>query len=350
MRTRLSLLSACALLAFALVTSAGCSAFSGGTAERTSSSSGVAAVAPSAGYDAQNAPATSGSSAEKGTTRDGSTAPADRLVITNAAMSLRVDDLAATVASLRALTQQAGGSVSQLTVNDNSESPAADASASNSSAVRYTGPATASLTIRVPAKSLPDVQTKVAALGKLLSQSADESDVTQQHIDMSARLKNLRAEEVRLRDLLNRAGKVSDLLAVERELSRVRGEIESMAAQLAYLEGQAALATLTVALEQPGPVVRPSTGGWGLIDAVTRGVQGAALLVRELITALLALSPLLLIGGLVWWLIARRARKRRAARDLLAEQVPATSSATGAAASLDTESPEVAPSDPEPRT
>jgi hypothetical protein len=350
MRTRLSLLSACALLAFALVMSAGCSTFAGGTAERTSSSSGVAAVAPSAGYDAQNAPATSGSSAEKGATTDGGTAPAaDRLVITNAAMSLRVDDLAATVASLRTLTQQAGGSVSQLTVSDNSESPATDASASNSSAVRYTGPASASLTIRVPAKSLPDVQTKAAALGKLLSQSANESDVTQQHIDMSARLKNLRAEEVRLRDLLNRAGKVSDLLAVERELSRVRGEIESMSAQLAYLEGQAAMATLTVALEQPGPVVRPSTGGWGLVDAVTTGVQGAALLVRELITALLALSPLLLIGGLVWWLIARRARKRRTARELLAEQAQAMPS-RGAPATLDTVSPEVAPRGPEPRT
>jgi hypothetical protein len=244
-------------------------------------------------------------------------------VITNAAMNVRVDDLSAAVASIRSLTQQVGGSISQLTISDNSESPVPDASATNSSGARLTGPANASLTLRIPASSLPDVQAKIAALGKLVSQTSNESDVTQQHIDMVARLANLRAEEARLRALLTRAGSVSDLLSVERELSRVRGDIESMQAQLSYLEGQAAMATLTVSLDQPGPVVRPSAGGWGLLDAVTTGVQGAAVLVRELITAIIALSPLIVVGALIWWLLARRARKRRAQRDALAQQVAA---------------------------
>ena len=343
MRTRLSLLSVCALLALALLTSVGCSGGSSSSSEQASSSgAALRAVAPNAQPAADTAGTTGGTTTSKGTV-----AATDRLVITNAAMDVRVDDLSAAVASIRSLTQQVGGSISQLTISDNSESPVPAASGGSSSGARLTGPANASLTLRIPAKSLPDVQSKIAGLGKLVSQNSNESDVTQQHIDMVARLANLRAEEARLRALLNRAGSVSDLLSVERELSRVRGDIESMQAQLAYLEGQAAMATLTVSLDQPGPILRPSAGGWGLLGAVTTGVRGAALLVRELITAIIALSPLLVIGALIWWLLARRARKRRAQRDAVAQQA-----AVGAAVTPPTsaEWPHAGPNDATPRT
>ncbi|MDR3685712.1 MAG: DUF4349 domain-containing protein [Coriobacteriia bacterium] len=347
MRTRLSLLSVCALLALALLTSTGCSGGTSSSSEQTSSSgAALSAVAPSGQPAADTAGPTGGANAGKGTS-----ASPDRLVITTAAMNVGVDDLSAAVASIRALTQQAGGSISQLTISDNSESPAPEASAANSSGTRLTGPANASLTLRIPAASLPAVETKVAALGKLVSQTSSESDVTQQHIDMTARLANLRAEETRLRALLTRAGTVSDLLSVERELSRVRGDIESMQAQLAYLEGQAAMATLTVTLDQPGPVVRPSAGGWGLVDAVTTGVQGAAVLVREIITAIIALSPLIVIGAIVWWLLARRARKHRTQREALAQ--PAAAAGTPLATDVpprNLESPDVRSADNAPPT
>jgi ABC-type multidrug transport system fused ATPase/permease subunit len=202
--------------------------------------------------------------------------------------------------------------------------------------------------LRIPARNLADVQNKTAGLGKLISQSSDESDVTQQHIDMSARLENLRAEETRLRALLDRAGKVTDLLAVERELSRVRGDIESMQAQLSYLENQAAMATLTLSLDQPGPVVRPSAGGWGLVDSVTTGIQAAAALIRELITAIIALSPLIVIGVLIWWLARRRMLRRRTQREALAAQTGAFADATAAAPVPDDQRAQ-APLPPTPR-
>jgi hypothetical protein len=314
MSKRLISVGVCTLLALALVTSAGCAGGLIGNSERATTSGAVSSPAPApaasgAHGGVDNAPATTGEAQKS------SGASADRLVIMNAAMQLRVVDLAASIASIRALTKAVGGSVSQLTVTSDSESPAPDAEGSTSATARIPGPASASLTLRVPAQRLTDVEAKVAGLGRLISQSSNESDVTQQHIDMSARLRNLRAEEARLRGLLARAGSVSELLAVERELSRVRGDIESMQAQLTYLEGQAAMATLTVALDQPGPVVRPSTGGWGLVDSVTTGVQAAAALVRQLITGLIAISPLIVLGALVWWLISWRARRRRALRD-----------------------------------
>jgi len=289
----------------------GCAALSPSQDKGMTSTVTERAVAPDQGSaplgSTQDAPATAGNGSQKA----GEPAT-DRMVILNASMQVRVDDLAAAIASVRTLTQAAGGSISQLTVSSNSDSPATDSGSSASSTARFQGPASASLTLRIPAKRLADIEAKVSGLGKLISQSANESDVTQQHIDMSARLTNLRAEESRLRALLARAGKISELLAVERELSRVRGDIESMQAQLTYLEGQAAMATLTLALEQPGPVVRPSGGRWGIVDAVTNGVQAAVVLVNGLITAVIAFSPLIALGLLVWWLIRRGIRRRRA--------------------------------------
>jgi hypothetical protein len=312
MNTRIVSLIAAATLALVLATSAGCASSLTGGQSNSASKGTMSAVAPgpptaSDGGAPSNAPATTGEAQQKT-----AGATADRLVIMNASIQLRVGDLAGAIASVRKLTQTAGGSISQLNVSSNSESPVPDAASSSAPTARIPGPASASLTVRVPAAKLADVQAKVGQLGTLISQSSNESDVTQQHIDMAARLTNLRAEEARLRALLSRAGQVSDLLEVERELSRVRGDIESMQAQLAYLEGQAAMATLNISLDEPGPVVRPSAGGWGIVDAVTTGVQAAATLVRGLITVGIAFSPLIVLGGLVWWLIAWLVRRRRA--------------------------------------
>ena len=101
-----------------------------------------------------------------------------------------------------------------------------------------------------------------------------QSDVTQQHVDLEARLKNLQAEEVRLRRFLDKATKVSEMLVIQRELSRVRGEIESMQAQIAYLDRQTAMATLSLALSAPGALVQPTGGTWGFSAADHQRVPG----------------------------------------------------------------------------
>ena len=148
----------------------------------------------------------------------------------------------------------------------------------------------------------------------MLSQSVSASDVTEQYVDLSARLKNLKAEEVRLRTFLNQTDKVSELLQVERELARVRGEIESTQAQVDYLERQAAKATLVISLSEPGPVVRPQGDDWGFTAAITRGVQAAATLLTTLVSGLIALAPLALLGMAIW-LVVRTIRKRRHSRE-----------------------------------
>ena len=237
-----------------------------------------------------------------------------RLVVSSASMELRVRDAEKSLSAIRALASASQSEISTLVVTSGDISPQPVPLVSDSGAARATGPMSAQVTLRVPVTKLTTVERDVAKLGTVLSQSLSADDVTQQHVDMAARLKNLQAEEARLRTFLARTGRVSELLAVESELSRVRGEIESMQAQLTYLERQAAMATLTISLSEPGPLVSPGTGGWGLGQAVTDGVRSAAALVRAAITVLIALAPVLILIGLVT-LVVRVIRRRHGTRN-----------------------------------
>jgi len=248
----------------------------------------------------------------------GATSPTPgRLVIMNAAMNLRVKSVQSAVDAIRAIAAGSGSLIADLHVSaGESQSPspiAADAAGTGASASRT--PSIAGVTLRVPADRLTEVESQVARTGTVLAQSASENDVTQQHVDLAARLKNLQAEEAQLRTFYRKARNVDDLLAVQQQLSDVQGQIESMQAQLDYLSRQAALATLTIQLSEPGPIVRPAGTSWGFSAAVTRGVQAAAALVRAGLTAAIALSPLVLIGLLLWALsrILRRGRPSRPA-------------------------------------
>jgi hypothetical protein len=243
---------------------------------------------------------------------------AQRMVVSSTSMEIRVKDAEKAIAEVRALAAATKSEISNLVVTSGDFSPQPMPLASDGSGVSVSGPVSAQVTLRVPADALPAVERDIAKLGTVLSLNVSEDDVTQQHVDMAARLKNLRAEEARLRTFLTRTGKVSELLEVERELARVRGEIESMQAQLTYLERQAAMATLTLSLSEPGPVVSPGTGGWGLGGAVTDGVRTAAALVRATITVAIPLALIGVIGGaiaLVWRSIRRRRKPTHAEQE-----------------------------------
>jgi hypothetical protein len=108
---------------------------------------------------------------------------------------------------------------------------------------------------QVVAKILPDnldrFLRKVRGLGELKNQTLGTEDVTKAYFDTDARLKNARVMEQRLIDMLKtKTGKVSDLLEVEKELGRVREEIEKMQGELKYWDSQVQLATVTISLAE----------------------------------------------------------------------------------------------------
>jgi len=105
--------------------------------------------------------------------------------------------------------------------------------------------------VKVLPENLDRFLQKIRGLGELKNQTLGTEDVTKAYFDTDARLKNARVMEERLIEMLKtKTGKVSDLLQVEKELSRVREDIEKMQGELKYLDSQVQFATVTISLAE----------------------------------------------------------------------------------------------------
>ena len=106
-----------------------------------------------------------------------------------------------------------------------------------------------SIVIRVPAAKFEDTMKRLEKLGDVLHRNVVAEDVTEQFMDAEVRLKNARAVRDRLAQLLEKATKVEDSLAIEKELTRVGTEIETLEGKLKYLRDRAAYSTITVSFQ-----------------------------------------------------------------------------------------------------
>jgi|SRR3954468_11428125 hypothetical protein len=151
------------------------------------------------------------------------------------------------------------------------------------------------VTMRVPADRFSAVLSSLTRrLGDVVSRQESGQDVTADFVDLSARRRNLRAQERVLLRLMSRAETVADTIRVQNELGRIQGEIERISGQLRYLSNQAALSTISVSLREAGvdKAGPPSAIGKAFRDAghralgvVTATIEGAGLVIP---TALLA--------------------------------------------------------------
>ena len=112
-------------------------------------------------------------------------------------------------------------------------------------------PKRANLVLRIPAVKLQTILNQVRELGRVREEHLNSEEVTEQVVDLEARLSNSRSTERRLIDVLNnRTGKVGDILQVEREIARTREEIERMEAQRQNLMKRVEMATVTLTLAE----------------------------------------------------------------------------------------------------
>ncbi len=114
-----------------------------------------------------------------------------------------------------------------------------------------------SITIKVPTAKTETVIDEIAKLGELTKRDLSTRDVTAQYFDTELRIKTLRALRDRMQALLDKADTVKELLAIEKELSRITGKLEALEAQMRQLSGQTAFGTINVKLEEsvsPGPL------------------------------------------------------------------------------------------------
>jgi hypothetical protein len=170
-------------------------------------------------------------------------APIEQRIIKTGEVTLEVSSVAAATGSIRAMATELGGYVGGSQAGGESES--------------------ATLTLRVPAASFDDALARLHDMdAQILAEATREQDVTAQVVDLRARIANLEASEESYRELVARAEKVEDILAVQTRLDAVRGEIEQMQAQLDNVSAQADLSTLTVTLVPRSAPVEEQTQGW----------------------------------------------------------------------------------------
>jgi hypothetical protein len=173
-----------------------------------------------------------------------------------------------------------------------------------------------SATLRIPAKQLEGFLADLRKLGHVEEESRGNEEVSAHYVDLQARLKAARATEQRLIELLgSRTGKLSDVLEAERELARVRGEIESMQGENAVLVHRVSYATVQVELSE---VYRErltvDSKGTKLRNALVEGLTNVEDGAVALLLFLLAFGPSILFWLAVLlvpaWLLWRRFRRR----------------------------------------
>jgi hypothetical protein len=176
-------------------------------------------------------------------------------------------------------------------------------------------------TLRVPADQLDATMAELKALGRVENESQNGEEVTQQYVDLEARIANAQKTEQRLSDILReRTGKLSDVLTVENEIDRVRGEIERMEAERKNLAKQVAFATLSTTLTeeyenqlQPVPVSTFTKIRNAAVDGYTSVVE----ILIAFVLFLFSYGPVLLLWGAVLFFpvraVWRRLRKKMTA-------------------------------------
>lgn len=205
--------------------------------------------------------------------------------------SVEVDSLEPAVAALRVLAARVGGFVANTAFSGGRDQ------------VRE-----ATLQLRIPAARFDEAHGALAGLGRVEWSNVTAQDVGEEYVDLTARAANARRLEARLVQLLaRRTGKLDDVLAVERELARVREEIERHEGRLRYLRTRVATSTLSVRLHEPAPVIggRGSTGVIG--EAFRQAWRNFVSAVATAIAASGVLVPLgVVLAGI--WLVVRRRR------------------------------------------
>ena len=224
-----------------------------------------APVRPAIGF-AEAAPAPSALGNDEAFASAGTLETAQRQVISTASLSVEVEDVDAAAAQVRVIAEGRGGFVEHLSSFGGPDNPRA------------------TMTIRVPQEQFSVTLESIEALGQVESQNLGSEDVTEQFIDLEARLKSALRQEESLLSLLGRAQSVSDVLTIERELNRVRSEIERFQGQLNFLERRVALATITVSLFTPAEE-RPEPPSASLVIKVS-DVSGRTEEVKALVSTL----------------------------------------------------------------
>ena len=303
-----------------LVTSACAAASSPSSAVAPGESSGGRAVQAPAAAPPAPAPrqqASSGTASNAQADQSQPSVPSlDRMIVRTVTMTIAVDNVQDVFHKVEELAAAQNGYLASSQIRQDGD--------------RLTG----TVMLRVPADTAT-YQSTLEQLRGFAKQVVDEQsqaqDVTDQYVDLDARLRNLRASEESLLQVMAKAQKVEDILQVQRELTNVRGQIEQIQGQKQVLERKADLATINLTIREAATVAR---SGWnpGTTFQEAYRALGSALRGLAIFAIWLAVfSPIW--GGfiaLIWlfvWLVIRLFRRRSGSRPLSASGPPPAAAA-----------------------
>ncbi|MZP31196.1 DUF4349 domain-containing protein [Heliobacterium undosum] len=222
----------------------------------------------------------------------------DRKMTYTVDMDLRVENMETAQAQVQEIFRSLGGYILEGNMHTTGNNP------------------TAIVKGRVPAPRLDEALQDITQAGKVLSQTMNTKDVTDQLVDWQARLNALKEKERRLLRLVDTAGELKTILELEREIASTRGEIESLNGRLQGLEKSVEMSTITVKLqERPvNPGVQTSIwSGFGVEmgGALSTSLNAFSYLLKTALLAAIFFLPFGLLGWGGYWLYKRWKDRRK---------------------------------------
>jgi hypothetical protein len=284
------------LIILGLVLAAGCATKQTSISEPPFATGTVPLPAPAAppvefksnAYDA----ASSSTAGEVGTS------DIDRKIVKNGNMTLEVNDITVAMTGVAAIAKDLNGYV----VSSNKQ---------GDKDITY-----GQISIRVPSDRFDEAFDKLRKLAvNVPNESTNSQDVTEQYTDLQAQLRNYEATEAQYLELLKKAEKVEDILAVQRELSNVRGQIEQVKGRILYLERTSDMGLIDVNLQKVKPIGGTAWSALEILKSAARGLVTFGKVLADIVIWLAIFSPIWIVILLVVLYFTRwRKAKARVSR------------------------------------
>jgi hypothetical protein len=237
-------------------------------------------------------------------------AAADRKIIENAELTLEVASPNEAQSAISSIASSHGGFV---VTSETKQTESADPAKRNLEV---------KLTARVPSNQFDAAVTAIEKLAtNVIHRSISGNDVTEEFIDLEARIKTQKALELQFMQILKQAGKIADALEVQRQIADVRTDIEKLEGRKRFLENRSSLSTIAVEIKPPIVIV-VSTSGFGrtLRESVSESVDVASAIVLGLTHFVIVMIPIVVLIilpiVLVAYFFVRRAKRIRLAQAL----------------------------------
>ncbi|MEZ0110172.1 hypothetical protein ABH920_004187 [Catenulispora sp. EB89] len=294
----------------AVVVAIGLSAGCGTNADSNSAASSKAAAGPAMGFNGANGAAGGSGGAPGDTAPSAGAAPASgnnslakapvagRSIVYTATLTVRTKDVAGATANAETLAASNGGFVG----GENSQS---------GTVPDVQGLTQSTVTLRVPSTVFDKVIGQLGNGGTVQDETRNASDVTSQVVDTTTRISAQQASIARITELMKNAANLSDVVSLEGELSRREADLESMQAQLATLNDQVSLSTITVTFlvpQTPAPAPAVAKHQNALQRGLHDGWQAFTGTMKVVLVVGGTLLPFAVLVAVLWWPVRRLVR------------------------------------------